>query len=54
MDVAVIMMTAFGSEDVVVECMKSGAVDYFSKPFSLDDMLPRDRTRHRQPAGPAE
>jgi signal transduction histidine kinase len=41
MDVAVIMMTAFGSEDVVVECMKAGAVDYFSKPFSLDDMLPR-------------
>jgi signal transduction histidine kinase len=35
------MMTAHGSEDLAVECMKSGAVDYFCKPFSLDDMLQR-------------
>ncbi|MBL0226016.1 MAG: response regulator [Geobacteraceae bacterium] len=41
LDVAVIMMTAHGSEDLVVECMKSGAVDYVCKPFSLDDMLQR-------------
>jgi len=41
LDVAVIMMTAHGSEDLVVECMTSGAVDYISKPFSLDDMLQR-------------
>ncbi len=40
-DVAVIMMTAHGNEDLAVECMKSGAVDYFPKPFALDDMLPR-------------
>ncbi len=40
-DTTVIMMTAHGSEDLAVECMKSGAVDYFSKPFSLDDMLQR-------------
>lgn len=40
-DVAVIMMTAHGSEDLAVECMKSGAVDYFPKPFTLDDTLPR-------------
>lgn len=38
---SVIMMTAHGSEDLAVECMKSGAVDYFCKPFSLDDMLQR-------------
>ena len=41
LDVAVIMMTAHGSEDLAVECMTSGAVDYISKPFSLDDMLQR-------------
>lgn len=38
---SVIIMTAHGSEDLAVECMKSGAVDYFCKPFSLDDMLQR-------------
>jgi len=41
LDVAVIMMTAHGSEDLVVECMMSGAVDYISKPFLLDDLLQR-------------
>lgn len=40
-DVAVIMMTAHGSENLAVECMKAGAVDYFPKPFALDDMMPR-------------
>ncbi|MDA8430361.1 MAG: response regulator [Geobacteraceae bacterium] len=39
--ISVIMMTAHGSEDLAVECMKSGAEDYFCKPFSLDDMLQR-------------
>jgi len=41
LDASVIMMTAHGSEDLVVECMTSGAVDYISKPFSLDDTLQR-------------
>jgi signal transduction histidine kinase len=41
MSTSVIMMTAHGSEDLAVECMTSGAVDYFCKPFSLDDMLQR-------------
>jgi signal transduction histidine kinase len=41
MSTSVIMMTAHGSEDLAVECMTSGAVDYFCKPFSLDDMLKR-------------
>lgn len=40
-DTAVIMMTAHGTQDLAVECMKIGAVDYFSKPFDLDDMLQR-------------
>lgn len=41
LETAVIMMTAHGSEDLAVECMKAGAFDYFSKPFSLDDMIRR-------------
>jgi two-component system sensor histidine kinase/response regulator len=41
LNVSVIMMTAHGSEDLAVECMTSGAVDYISKPFSLDDTLQR-------------
>jgi two-component system, sensor histidine kinase and response regulator len=41
LDVAVIMMTAHGSENLAVECMTSGAVDYISKPFFLDDTLHR-------------
>ncbi len=40
-DTSLIMMTAHGSEDLAVQCMKMGAVDYFTKPFDLDDMLQR-------------
>ena len=35
----VVMMTAHGSEDIAVNAMKRGALDYISKPFSTDDML---------------
>ncbi|MHA2297164.1 MAG: hybrid sensor histidine kinase/response regulator [Candidatus Hodarchaeales archaeon] len=34
--VSVIMMTAFGSEDIAVAAMKQGASDYFTKPFDLN------------------
>ncbi|HZV82289.1 MAG TPA: response regulator, partial [Geobacteraceae bacterium] len=37
----VVMMTAHGSEDIAVDAMKRGAIDYISKPFSSDDMLKR-------------
>jgi two-component system, OmpR family, phosphate regulon sensor histidine kinase PhoR len=40
-DVTVVMMTAHGSEDIAVEAMKIGAVDYIAKPFSSDDLLKR-------------
>jgi len=48
-DIAVIMMSGHGSEELAVECMKIGAEDYISKPFVLDDMLMRvERARdHR-------
>lgn len=40
-ELVVVMMTAHGSEDIAVEAMKKGAVDYISKPFSSDDMKGR-------------
>ncbi len=40
-DTAVIMMTAHGNESLVVDCMKTGAVDYVAKPFDIDDLLLR-------------
>jgi signal transduction histidine kinase len=40
-DSAVIMMTAHGNENLVAECMKAGAADYFAKPFDIDDMMIR-------------
>src|SRR6188472_3464387 len=37
-DVVVFMMTAFASTDTAVETMRLGAVDYFTKPFSMDEL----------------
>ena len=34
----VIMMTAYGSEKIAVEAMKSGAYDYIAKPFDNDEV----------------
>ena len=36
---AVIMMTAHGSEDVAVDAMKKGAIDYIAKPFSTEEIV---------------
>ena len=38
-DTTVIMMSAFGTVDLAVEAMKSGAYDYVSKPFKTDEIL---------------
>ena len=40
-ETAVIIMSGHGSEDLAVECMKSGAEDYITKPFTIEDMLHR-------------
>lgn len=37
-DVVVFMMTAFASTDTAVEAMRLGAVDYFTKPFNMDEL----------------
>ena len=37
-DIAVFMMTAFASTDTAVEAMRLGALDYFTKPFSMDEL----------------
>jgi two-component system response regulator PilR (NtrC family) len=37
-DIVVFMMTAFASTDTAVETMRLGAVDYFTKPFSMDEL----------------
>jgi DNA-binding NtrC family response regulator len=38
-EVPVIVMTAFGTVENAVEAMKSGAVDFLTKPFSLDHLM---------------
>lgn len=38
-DTAVVMATAIGDTDTAVQCMKQGAYDYVTKPFSLDDLI---------------
>jgi len=34
----VVLMTAYGSSDNAVNCLKKGAADYILKPFDLDDL----------------
>jgi two-component system response regulator AtoC len=36
---AVIMMSAYGSVDTAIECMKLGAYDFISKPFKKDEIV---------------
>jgi two-component system response regulator AtoC len=38
-ETTVIMMSAYGSIDTAVECMKLGAYDYISKPFKNDEIV---------------
>jgi two-component system response regulator PilR (NtrC family) len=37
-DLVAFMMTAYASTDTAVEAMRLGAVDYFTKPFSMDEL----------------
>lgn len=38
-DAVIMMMSAYGSIDTAIECMKRGAYDYISKPFKADEIL---------------
>lgn len=38
-DVGVILVTAFATVESAVRCVRAGAVDYLTKPFSPDDLL---------------
>ncbi|RPH75073.1 response regulator, partial [bacterium] len=40
---AVVMMTAHGNEDIAVEAIKKGALDYIAKPFSTEDLVKKVR-----------
>jgi DNA-binding NtrC family response regulator len=37
-DLAVVMITAYGSEKIAVQAMKAGAADYLPKPFDNDEL----------------
>lgn len=37
-DATLIMMSAYGSVDTAIECLKAGAYDYISKPFKPDEV----------------
>ena len=37
----VILMTAYGSVENAVDCLKKGAADYILKPFDMDDLMIR-------------
>jgi two-component system response regulator AtoC len=38
-EVYTVMMSAYGSDEVAIDCMKEGAYDYFDKPFKSDEVL---------------
>ncbi len=38
-EAVIIMMSAYGTVDTAIECMKQGAYDYISKPFKSDEIL---------------
>lgn len=38
-DSVIIMMSAYGTTDTAVECLKKGAEDYISKPFKKDEAI---------------
>ncbi len=37
----IIMMTAYGSVDNAIDCLRKGAADYILKPFDMDDLIIR-------------
>ena len=50
LEIPVIMLTALGEKEDVVEGLDRGADDYVTKPFDLDELLARIRAQLRRPA----
>jgi DNA-binding response OmpR family regulator len=50
LDQPVIVLSALGGTRSKVECLDGGADDYVTKPFSIDELLARIRTRLRAAA----
>lgn len=40
-ETAIVMMTAYGSVDAAIDCLRQGATDYVLKPFDMDDLIIR-------------
>jgi two-component system response regulator AtoC len=38
-DIYVVMMSAYGGDEIAIACMKEGAYDYFNKPFKADEVI---------------
>ena len=49
-ELPVIMLTALGEKEDVVQGLDRGADDYITKPFDLDELLARVRAQLRRPA----
>jgi len=44
----ILMLSASGHEQIKVECLESGADDYITKPFSVNELMARLRVAHRR------
>ena len=54
-DVPIIILSVLGEEKTKVEALDSGADDYVTKPFGMDELLARIRAAlRREPAGDAQ
>lgn len=40
-ETAIVIMTAYGSVDAAIDCLRQGATDYILKPFDMDDLIIR-------------
>ncbi|MFO7783762.1 MAG: response regulator [Thermodesulfobacteriota bacterium] len=51
-DLTVIMITAYATVDTAVEAMKIGALDYLTKPFNPETLVPMVETVYQERHGP--
>lgn len=48
----VMVMTAYGEMDLIEEAMSHGALNHFSKPFDIDEVVASIKTEMTIPSGP--